>query len=164
MIWLYAYLAAGAVFCAGVFGIKRSGLLRDTRDTAPWPVVAIVLVLLWPVWAYYWATASLGEIYVRPEKAPPQFAVRPRDLQEVLTIDAIEARELVMDPLGAVPGLPFGHINAGWAQFKVQLQPGSEICSFSRKFRNSTSTRYEGYVEVSNGVVERWFISRKFEA
>ena len=46
--------------------------------------------------------------YFAPQPAPT-FAIVTSDLIEWFTVEAIEQREIVVDPLCAVPSIPFGH-------------------------------------------------------
>ncbi len=52
-------------------------------------------------------------------------------LLERLTVDEIEAIEVVQDPLNAVPKVPFGHLHAVWSQVKEAMQPNDELWSFT---------------------------------
>ena len=60
----------------------------------------------------------------------------------------IEAREMVEDPLQAVPALPFGHLNAAWCELVAELAPGDECWSFSAQWSNDfgLSELRTGYV------------------
>jgi hypothetical protein len=53
-------------------------------------------------------------VFPRKPTFEPQFAVQPGDLLELLSVEEIEQREQVFDPLGAVAELPFGHLNDAW--------------------------------------------------
>ena len=55
-----------------------------------------------------------------------------------------------MDPMGAVPDLPFGHLNATWLKFKVSLEPADSIWSFSVEWCGNWGRREirAGYVAV----------------
>ncbi|WVM93015.1 hypothetical protein ULG90_02285 [Halopseudomonas pachastrellae] len=53
-----------------------------------------------------------------------EFAVTEDHLLESLTVAEIEARERVADPLGAVPDLPFGHLNTAWQEFLAECEEG----------------------------------------
>jgi hypothetical protein len=62
------------------------------------------------------------------------FKVQRQHLLERLTVAQIEAREMVEDPLQAVPALPFGHLNAAWCDLVAGLAPGDECWSFSAQW------------------------------
>jgi hypothetical protein len=93
---------------------------------------------------------------VRPE-------VEPQDLLQPTTIKEIEQREVVRDPLGAVPAVPFGHLSAGWIRFRSQLQPGDEIWSF-RAVRSDDwvgEEQLSGYAAVRLGEIVGHFAARR---
>lgn len=64
------------------------------------------------------------------------FRVTREALIEPLTVEVIEARELVSDPLNAVPFLPFGHLNEVWCQLKSELKPGDQLWSFRKYWQD----------------------------
>ena len=73
----------------------------------------------------------LNERRLAREREEAIFKVKSQHLLERLTVDEIEARELVQDPLNAVPKVPFGHLNAVWTQVRSAMQPGDELWSFT---------------------------------
>lgn len=78
------------------------------------------------------------------------FAVTHDDLRERLTIAEIEGRERVIDPLAAVPDLPFGHLNAIWKSFVEAAPADSELWSFCAHWQSDwgVEQRIGGYVAV----------------
>ncbi len=161
MTWLYVYLGSGVVCCAAFFTLQRPSF-ESRRSRA----VAIALgTLLWPLVVYVllddWRRSKAAG---QPVKEREPFAVRVGDLGEPISIEALEARERVEDPLGAVPDLPFGHLNPGWERFKAQLEPSSLVAPFAADYETWCVHRYEGYAEVGEGRVERWFIARIYLA
>lgn len=76
------------------------------------------------------------------------FVISRKDLVRQWTVQEIELSARVIDPLGAVPDLPFGHLNAAWLQFKQVLQPQDAIWSFSSNWSAAweRQTIREGYV------------------
>lgn len=99
-----------------------------------------VLTLLWPATLvlYRWsrrnavtASSLRGSLGSTGLPKRPQFSVRPEDLLERLSLSEIEARERVMDPLNAVPDVPFGHLHDAWTQFLQEYPDTKEFCSFS---------------------------------
>ena len=67
---------------------------------------------------------------------------------ERLTVEEIESREMVYDPLNAVPNLPFGHLNEVWAQLKAAKQTKDELWSFAATWLGDDDTPElrKGYV------------------
>jgi hypothetical protein len=89
--------------------------------------------------------------------------VEPEDLLQRTTIEEIEQREIVQDPLGAVPALPFGHLSAGWIRFRSHLEPGDEIWAF-RAVRSDDwggEEQLSGYAAVRLGKVVGHFVARR---
>ena len=75
-----------------------------------------------------------------------------------MTIEEIESRERISDPLGAVPSLPFGHLNAAWAEFKDNLQTGDELRFFSVPWKECWNMElHEGYVVLREEEIGPWF-------
>lgn len=56
--------------------------------------------------------------------------VRTEHLCLPLTQHEIERRELVRDPMGAVPSLPFGHLHFAWQAFVQPMQAQDQLWSF----------------------------------
>ena len=74
--------------------------------------------------------------------------------QEKVSLVDIEAREVVDDPLHAVPNLPFGHLHGVWKAFLTGLEPGSELWSFRSRWTTQYSdTLFEGYVSVKGDAI-----------
>jgi hypothetical protein len=70
-----------------------------------------------------------------------------------LSVAEIERREIVQDPLRAVPGLPFGHLHAIWCDLKSIMKPGDDLWSFSTRWEDDWGRPQvrEGYVVWRNG-------------
>lgn len=88
-----------------------------------------------------------------------EFAVERGDLQERLSLQEIEQRERVTDPLGAVPDLPFGHLNGAWRKFLESKSPEDEVWTFSAHWTTSWGQKElrAGYVIVRGDGVGPYF-------
>ena len=175
MIYLYWYLGIGVAVLAVVFGAHRltkkdeSESLSDLLDAVNpdrkklsyrimnnfvVPALAAVAVLVvWPAAIYMKGKEIFGK---KSDSAPDEereFAVERSYLQERLTVEEIEARELVADPLGAVPTLPFGHLNAAWRTFIANSGAGDEVWSFRAPWQTTWGRKEirAGYVVVRGG-------------
>lgn len=175
MIYLYWYLGIGVAVLAVVFGAHRlmkndeSEWFRDILDALNpdrkkllhrilnnlvVPVLAAVaVVVVWPAALYMKGKEIFG---TKSDFAPDeeqQFAVERGHLQERLTVAQIEAREVVADPLGAVPTLPFGHLNAAWRTFIANSDASDEVWSFTAPWQTTRGRREirAGYVVVRGG-------------
>jgi hypothetical protein len=85
-----------------------------------WPVV------IWIVIQDQWFS-SKTDWKPDPEAA---FNCRRQHLIKVVVPDAAEADAKVVDPLGRVPDLPFGHLNAGWRALLANRQIGDTLWYF----------------------------------
>lgn len=119
------------------------------------PLLAIFLVVAgWP----YVIWMGISEELARRQKAAAgafrEFAVETAHLQERLSAEAIERREIVSDPLNAVPALPFGHLHSAWRNYLQGLPEGCELWSFSAEWitEQGKGEMRSGYVAVLNGV------------
>lgn len=60
-----------------------------------------------------------------------KFHAHSGNLVAPTTVEEVEAWERIDDPLGAVPPVPFGHLNSVWRSLKAAMQPGDELWSFA---------------------------------
>lgn len=121
-----------------------------------WLPLILISSLIWPVLLLL----PLLERPFEPETPSPEFAVNGDHLLELLTVDEIEARERVADPLGAVPDLPFGHLNTAWQDFLAQCEEGAEFRRFAADWDAGwCKERREGYVEMVDGQPGRFFMT-----
>lgn len=183
MIYLYWYLGIGIAVLAVVFGAHRltkkddPESLRDLLDAVNpdrkklshrilnnlvVPVLAAVAVVVaWPAALYMKGKEIFGKKRVSAPDEERQFTVERSHLQERLTVSQIETREVVTDPLGAVPDLPFGHLNAAWKTFVEGVGADDELWSFTAPWqqnwgRNEIRT---GYVVLRGGVPTSHFLT-----
>jgi hypothetical protein len=111
---------------------ERKKLWYRVRARLLAPVLTVIaMVLFWPVAWWMRSSELLNERRMARQREEEVFKVKRRHLLERLTVDQIEDREMVQDPLIAVPKLPFGHLNGVWCQVKAAIQPGDELWSFT---------------------------------
>lgn len=183
MTWLIAYLALGAVFL-GIMLIShrranppQSDFVREMLEAvdperAAWrykllhrlvvPALAGALMLVaWPAAVFIKVREMVVPKPVEPEPEPAEFCVTREHLLREMTIEEIEKEEMISDPLGAVPPLPFGHLNAAWSRFKSRLAPGDAVWRFSAPWddRWGTPEVHEGYVIVRSDGVGAHFVT-----
>ena len=172
MIYLAWYLGIGGVVLVVVYGAHRLegrdalssksellDALHPERKTLRHRIIlgvvvpvltAVAVVVGWPIAVGLKLKELLTRWSLGRVPDPEGFVVRKTDLEQSFTIAEIEERERVVDPLGAVPDLPFGHLNSAWRRFVDMQEPGDTVWSFSTR-RKSTLGREEwcrGYVWV----------------
>ena len=180
MIYLSLYLGVGVVMLAVLLiSDRRSNpepsmrpLLDDldpVRQTTRYkilnkivvPLLAGALVIfVWPVVP----AMKLKDIFWKKAAAKTeelQFAVARGDLIEMVALAHIERRDTVLDPLGAVPQCPFGHLNAAWKTFRIGLQPQDVIWSFRSNWETTWGRKElrAGYVAVRGEVIGAHFLT-----
>lgn len=183
MIYLYWYLGIGVVVLAVVYGAhhltkeKESDSLRELLEAVNpdrkklsyrilnnivAPVLAAMLVIaVWPLAVFMKVKEMFQkkESYVSPEER--EFAVEREHLLERLTVQEIERREVVADPLKAVPELPFGHLNAAWQEFLQGKPDDAELWSFSTHWQTTWGRKElrSGYAMVQDGAPAAYILT-----
>lgn len=176
MIYLYWWIALGIVTLIVVLGShlltkkKESDSLRDLLDAANpertkisyrilnnivAPALGSVLIVIaWPIAIYMKGKELFAERDGGSSDTEREFAVEEKHLIERLSLQEIEQREIVEDPLKAVPALPFGHLHDAWARFVNELPEGAEVWSFSAKWSTKWGSKElrEGYAAIHQGV------------
>lgn len=117
----------------------------------------LLATIVWPVTASVLIWALIEPRFHKPFEPPtrPVFAPTLADLGTAMTVDEIEAVELITDPFDAVPQLPFGHLNEAWLAFRQKLHPDTTLRHFSSHWTHdwNGTVKYEGYAEVRNGKI-----------
>lgn len=90
------------------------------------------------------------------------FRVRPEDLTGQTTIAEVETSNFIKDPLGAVPELPFGHLNAVWTDFVASRPADAKLWTFACNWTSEWRTQYSrnGYVWVVGGTLSPWMLTQ----
>ena len=153
MIYLYAYLSVGVVVwlalllenqLSGSARLAGTSVILDAlhpeRKTRRYRILArlvapvlsaVGVVLLWPFGlAMKLQDMAAQRARIKREEADT-FKLKAADLVERMSLADIAQREMVHDPLGAAPQVPFGHANAAWKKFTEAVLPGDEIWRFS---------------------------------
>lgn len=139
----------------------------------------IFLVLLWPFWpililirlwiAYrqssdtsrrhtqkrHHGDRSTGDSEIAEDDSftkPHDRVILVAERIERVDVDDIERSHQIADPLGAVPALPFGHLNRAWLHLKEQLTPERSLWRFrcERVGLYADYVAYEGYAVFEN--------------
>ena len=116
-------------------------------------LAAILVVAVWPVAVYMKVKEMLQKKESNGFPEEREFAVEREHLLERMTVQEIEMREIVTDPLQAAPELPFGHLHAAWKDFLKGHAEGGELWSFSARWQTTWGRKElrSGYVLVENG-------------
>ena len=125
--------------------------------------VAVLVIVGWPVALFMQLREILQHLKNPPAKRLvfKEFSITRGDLGQQITVAEIEERESIFDPLGAVPAIPFGHLNAGWLSFKAKVTPHDTIWTFSRQWMNR-EWKYEertGYVILRDDRIGPFFLN-----
>ena len=64
------------------------------------------------------------------------------------------------DPLGAVPDLPFGHLNAAWEKLKAGMRPGDTVAVFVAHWEeDGVMWERRGYAVIRGGEEASFWVS-----
>jgi hypothetical protein len=133
-------------------GIQSKNKTRGDRliDIVMFPLTAILAIVAWPIAVYFKAQGIRSSHKRKADEEAKKFSIARVNLMRQMAVEEIEQREHVTDPLGAVPDLPFGYLNAAWSQFKSNLEPQDSVWSFAAQWTTHLGCREirEGYVVV----------------
>lgn len=126
-------------------------------------ILLVAALLAWPLFAYVYVRERFERKVDEPNTEPEQtFAVQPQHLLQKLTVQEIEERERVEDPLQAVPEEPFGHLHDAWRNFISMHSEDVEIWSFEGEWRTAFRTELiAGYVKVDAGQPNLHFVTMR---
>ena len=127
------------------------------------PVLAgVAIICVWPVAIVLLVQSVIEHRRLAKLEEDKEFRIQEQDLIEQLSIDEIEKRERVEDPLGGVPDEPFGHLWPTWRTFVNELNADVKLWSFAATDdTNYTAVKLEGYVHFDNGEAKSVFIASK---
>ena len=136
----------------------RFRLLNDVLGSA---LVGTLIVPFWPVIVFFKVKELISGEPVRGPLDEPEFAVKRDDLQTQLSLQEIEQLEIVFDPLGAAPHVPFGHLNTAWKKFCEGMELLDSLWSFTSHWTSAWGSKdiRQGYVIVRGEEIGAHFIS-----
>lgn len=181
MIYLKLYLAAGVVTLCAVWlqnwaqkrrevrprfldtlaelQGKKSLAMRILEDVVVPALAGLLVVAVWPFALVMLVKSELAYRKQAAEIEAKKFAITAGDLVEKVSVEEIEARERIEDPLGAVPDLPFGHLNNSWVAWRDALDAGAELWSFDAGWSDYRGAqRITGYVAVRGKKIGPHFV------
>lgn len=128
------------------------------------PVIAMTLTtIFWPV-VVVWVIKDRLERRVAKNRVVPEpevFKVKKEHMKAKVSIEEIELKEMVTDPLDAVPAVPFGYLNSAWQEFKGKLQLDDELWVFSAQWASEWGRvdQRSGYVITKRDKASDFFVS-----
>jgi hypothetical protein len=140
---------------------KKKSLLDHLLEAFAYTVATICIALGWPAF-FVWSRIKAKEDAAREiERNKPKFICMPKYLVHKVDPQDAEASSYVIDPLGTVPALPFGHLNQAWGNFlSNMMDPEDELWSFHipkgskcGMFGMDSSGDISGYAKVRSGKI-----------
>jgi hypothetical protein len=149
-----------------LFG-KETSLIDRLKEFLVYCFAISCVLVGWPGFVIYYFKHKKDEEANKAWQALPDFDCAPEYLvAQVNPIDA-EIASYVIDPLGSVPPIPFGHLNQGWVNFLANMtDDADEMWSFyipkggkvgKYQFESTSETR--GYARVRDGKILAEFIT-----
>jgi len=148
---------------------KEVSLVDQLKEGGVYCLALICVLLGWPGFVVWFFKHKKDEAANQAWQALPDFECAPEYLiTEVNPIDA-EIASYIVDPLGTVPPLPFGHLNKGWASFLSDMTDDKdEMWSFyipkgskTGKYQFECSSHIRGYAKVREGKILAEFITER---
>jgi hypothetical protein len=148
---------------------KEMSWLDQAKELAMYCLVFTCALVGWPGLIVFYFKNKKREAANKEWQERPDFDCAPEYLvSQVNPIDA-EIASYVVDPLGAVPPLPFGHLNAGWVNFLSDMTDDTdEMWSFyipkggkTGKYQFETTSETRGYARVRDGKILAEFITER---
>lgn len=140
---------------------RRRGVSRILKDVLGDALIGLFLVPFFPVLFFFEMKFRFFDKGNRSPSEEPEFAVTRNDLQTQLSLQEIEQLEMVFDPLGAAPNVPFGHLNAAWKKFCEDMESHDSLWSFTAQWASAWGSKdiRQGYVIVRGEEIGAHFIT-----
>ena len=181
MNYLIGYLVAGTIVLILIYSFRNESRSKESEDIKKIvdeihnknqsflskfldqiiaPIIGVSLVVcFWPI-ALFFKFKELYPVTVGLDSDDDEYKVRKSDLINRISIDEIESRERVSDPIGAVPEFPFGHLNQAWMNFLKKGTEKDEFWSFSGLHKTYWGKEMQsGYVRVTAGEPGDYFLT-----
>ncbi len=134
---------------------------RNLKDMLESVLIGILVLPFFPVLTFFEIKSRISNRRDQTSFAEPEFAVTRDDLHAQMSLQEIEQLEMVVDPLGAVPNLPFGHLNSAWKKFCEGLEPQDNLWSFTAHWASSWGRKdlRQGYAIVRGEAIGQHFLT-----
>jgi hypothetical protein len=148
-------------FLQAASGKEESHFRQFVRYRVVPVLTGLTAIIFWPIGVYMMVQEAINDRKQKAEDLAAIFVIKRADLLAPLSIDAIEQREQVVDPLGAVPDLPFGHLHGAWCKFRDGLQAEDAIWYFACVWtgRWGKAVRRTGYVVLRGKAIGPYFLT-----
>lgn len=146
---------------ASTFQSTRKGVLSRILNVLGTALAGLIFIPFWPVLFFFEMKFRFFDKDKRSPLEEPEFAVTRDDLQTQLSLQEVEQLEMVFDPLGAAPNVPFGHLNAAWKKFCEGMEPHDSLWSFTAQWASAWGSKdiRQGYVIVRGEEIGAHFIT-----
>ena len=183
--YLYIYLMPGAgmaiFFVVNILKDRPSASARDLlkavgretnladqiKELAVYSLALLCVLIGWPGFVIWLILDKKKEAALQRWENRPDFACAPDYL--VAKVDPLDAEitSYVIDPLGHVPSIPFGHLNKAWGIFLTEIvDKEGELWSFhipkgskSGKYQMPCTSEMRGFAQVRAGKIIGEFIT-----
>lgn len=130
------------------------------------PAMAVLAVVFaWPlvsVWAIKELFAELRDSKERRRRHEEGiFRIRPEHLVRFTSVPEVELTEVIVDPLGAAPNKPFGHLYSAWAEFLKNRPQDAKLWAFANDWKTEWGSVFarRGYVWVKGQDCAPWLLT-----
>jgi hypothetical protein len=146
---------------------RTRGIKDVLGDILVYTIASVLILSTWPavaVWSFFKKRQDAAR---EIENSKPDFNCSSQYLISVVDPHDAEVVSYVIDPLGHVPSLPFGHLNKAWGTFLSEIMdPADELWSFhipkgSKCGRHglAASGDIRGFAHVRSGEILGEFIT-----
>ena len=156
-------------FARGLLNVlgKKLTLMDRIKDGAVYCFALACVLLGWPGFVIWYFKNKEAEVARQEFQDRPEFDCAPEYLVAVVNPVDAEITSYVIDPLGKVPALPFGHLNKAWGNFLANmLDEQDELWSFYipmgskvGKYQRMCRAEIRGYAQVRDGKILAEFIT-----
>lgn len=146
---------------------KKKSIADHLINGFAFTIASFCIAFGWPLFGIWAIFQSRKEAAREIERNKPNFNCLPEHLINKVEPHDAEISSYVIDPLGTVPPLPFGHLNKGWNNFLAEMtDERDEMWSFfipkgsqHGKHRFAASSDIRGYVRVRNAEIVGEFVA-----
>jgi hypothetical protein len=181
MIYLCGYLGIGSLLLTALYTYHKICRTHETnsfhdileatnpdRDKISYKILnnvvpPLLALCIWPLTIFMIIQDCFQSKDDDGSFDPPVFAVKPENLTIHMTRSEIELKEVIVDPLAAVPALPFGHLNGKWEKFIASQSAVDEVWAFKADWETPWGGKElrHGYVLVRDGAPILHFLTKR---